>query len=80
MQKSQKYRAQVGWGLVLVLTGISVLLRVPHVMPKLEEINQFTRSQNCIKFCFYFIGIFIICGGIKKILKNFKKLKSKLIE
>jgi hypothetical protein len=61
------------WGVALVLAGIGVFYRIPHVMPKIEQIEHFSSILYFIRFCFYFMGVILIGGGSKKIYDNFKK-------
>ena len=64
---------QLVWGVVLVLAGIGVFIRIPQVMPKIEQIQQFVSVTFYIRFCFYFIGIILIGGGSRKIFLNYPK-------
>ena len=61
------------WGIVLVLAGIGVFFRIPQVMPKIEQIEQFSSVIFFIRFCFYFLGVLLIGGGAKKIYDNYPK-------
>ena len=61
------------WGVVLVLAGIGVFYRIPQVMPKIEQIEQFSSISYFIRFCFYFMGVMLIGGGSKKLYDNYKK-------
>ena len=63
------------WGVALVLAGIGVFYRIPQVMPKIEQIEQFSSVSYFIRFCFYFMGAILIGGGSKKIFNNYKKLE-----
>ena len=64
------------WGVALVLAGIGVFYRIPQVMPKIEQSEQFSSVSYFIRFCFYFMGVILIGGGSKKIFDNYKKLKT----
>ncbi len=55
------------WGIALVLAGIGVFYRIPQVMPKIEKIEYFSSAIFFVRFCFYFLGILLIGGGIKRI-------------
>ena len=68
---------QIVWGIILILAGIGVFYRIPQVMPKLAEIETFASITPFIKFCFYFIGIVLFCGGIKKIYNNMGTVKKR---
>lgn len=72
-----KIMIQLIWGALLVLAGIGVFFRIPQVMPKIARIEQYSHIMPFIYFCFYFLGIFLIGGGLKKIFDNFKQLKGK---
>lgn len=61
------------WGIVLVLAGIGVFFRIPQVIPKIEQIEQFSSVIFFIRFCFYFLGVLLIGGGAKKIYDNYPK-------
>jgi hypothetical protein len=65
---------QVIYGIALTLAGIGVIYRIPQVMPKVEQIQQFSSVIGFIRFSFYFMGVFLIGGGLKKIYVNYKKL------
>lgn len=58
---------QLVWGILLTAAGIGVFFRVPQVMPKIETIQGFSGAAGYIRFCFYFIGILLVGGGMKKI-------------
>lgn len=64
---------QMIWGTALVLAGIGVFYRVPQVMPRIATIEQFAPIQVYIRFCFYFMGVLLIGGGIKKLYANIRK-------
>jgi len=68
-----KEKIQLGWGVLLVLAGIGVFFRIPQVMPKVEQIDQFASVTLFIKFCFYLMGALLIGGGLKKIYENYQK-------
>jgi hypothetical protein len=64
---------QVIYGIALTLAGIGVFYRIPQVMPRVEQIEQFSSMMGFIRFCFYLLGILLIGGGLKKIYENYKK-------
>ncbi len=66
-------KIQLGWGVLLILAGIGVFFRIPQVMPKIEQIDQFASATFFIKFCFYLMGALLIGGGLKKIYENCQK-------
>ena len=71
MAKNKKV-VQLVWGIALVLAGIGVFYRIPQVMPKIEQIQQFSSIMVVIRFCFYFLGVLLIGGGAKKIYDNYR--------
>ena len=72
-----KVRLQVFWGILLVLAGIGVFVRIPQIMPRIKQIEYFASVIYFIYFCFYLMGVLLIIGGSKKIYQNYKKLKGK---
>ena len=64
---------QLIWGIALVLAGIGVFIRIPQVMPKIEQVEQFVAATIYIRFCFYFIAVVLIAGGVRKIYLNYPK-------
>ena len=64
---------QMVWGVLLVLAGIGVFFRIPQVMPKIKQIEQFSSVIPFIYFCFYLLGLLLIAGGSKKIYDNYTK-------
>ena len=74
-QESQsKARLQVAWGVALVLAGIGVIYRIPQVMPKITQIEQFAAASGFVYFCFYMMAVILIAGGGKKIYTHLKIL------
>jgi len=65
---------QVIYGIALTLAGIGVFYRIPQVMPKIEQIKQFSSVIGFIRFSFYLMGALLVGGGLKKIIVNYKKL------
>jgi hypothetical protein len=74
MDKNDSSRSmlQLVWGIALVLAGVGVFVRIPQVMPKLEQIAWFQGSFWIIRFCFILLGILLIGGGMKKVLHHFR--------
>jgi hypothetical protein len=62
---------QVCWGIALLFAGVAVILYTPQ---KIEQIKKLTDSTAFIRFSFYFLGVMLIGGGIKKIYKNYRQL------
>ena len=65
-----KVVVQIIWGIALTLAGIGVFFRIPQVMPRIEEIKQFSSVIFFIRFSFYLLGMLLIGGGLKKIYIN----------
>jgi hypothetical protein len=72
MQRTTRNNIQILYGIALVLMGIGVFYRIPQMMPELARIGQFAGSLWVIRGCFYFMGIILIGGGIRKIYLNFR--------
>jgi len=70
-------QVQVVWGIALTLAGLGVFYRIPQVMPSIEQIPRFAAASGFIRFCFYFIGIFLIGGGCNKLFHEFRKPSNK---
>ena len=67
-------RLHIVWGVILVLAGIGVFIRIPQVMPKIEEIEFFSSVLVWVRFCFYLLGVLLIGGGAKKVYENYHKI------
>jgi hypothetical protein len=70
----RKSTLQVIYGIALTLAGIGVFYRIPQVMPKIEQIKQFSSMIGFIRFSLYLMGVLLVGGGLKKIIVNYKKL------
>ena len=68
-------RVQIVWGVALVVAGIGVIYRIPQVMPKIIQIEQFSAASGFVYFCFYMMAVILIAGGGKKIFTHLKILK-----
>jgi hypothetical protein len=64
---------QLIWGWLLALAGIGVFFRVPQVMPKIQQIEQYAEVLPYIRFCLYLLAILLLGGGAKKIIGYYKK-------
>ncbi|MDL2321462.1 hypothetical protein LJC47_03865 [Desulfosarcina sp. OttesenSCG-928-B08] len=74
MTDSRETRSrQVVWAILLILAGLGVFYRIPQVMPKIQEIQIFAGASGFIRFCFYFMGIFLVGGGCKKLYQHYRK-------
>ncbi|GBC59877.1 hypothetical protein DENIS_0818 [Desulfonema ishimotonii] len=58
---------QMVWGVLLIMAGIGVFIRIPQVMPRIETIEYFASAAIFVRFCFYLMGILLMGGGAKKI-------------
>lgn len=61
---------QILWGAALILAGIGVLIRIPQVLPKIFNLEQFSSIKGFIYFCFYFMAVVLIGGGAQKIFRH----------
>jgi len=66
---------QLIWGWALVIIGVAVFIRIPQVLPKIEQIKLYASTIPYIKFCLYILGILLVTGGSKKIFDHYKKEK-----
>jgi len=67
MDKTKRSSVQLIWGIALVLAGVGMLFRIPQVMPQIQTIAHFAPVSPFIRFCFYFMALILIGGGLKKI-------------
>lgn len=72
-----KVVVQIIWGVALTLAGIGVFFRIPQVMPRIEQIQQFSSVMFFIRFSFYLLGVLLVGGGLKKIYGQYGKLKDR---
>ncbi len=69
---AHRYRkANLIYGVALVLMGVGVFFRIPQVMPKIAQIEWFASAMGLVRFCFYLLGALLIFGGGKKIHKHY---------
>ena len=73
MDDNLKAKLQLAWGVLLVMAGVGLFFRIPQVMPQIRQIEYFAGVLPFIYFCFYFMAVFLIVGGAKKIHQNYKK-------
>ncbi len=73
MTDKQVNQVQIIWAVALILAGLGVFYRIPQVMPAIEQIPMFATASVYIRFCFYFMGIFLIGGGCQKLYRRFRK-------
>jgi hypothetical protein len=60
------------WGILLLLAGLGVFFVTPQKMRDIEKIEHFSSYIPFIWFCFYFMGVLLVGGGIKKIYHNYR--------
>jgi hypothetical protein len=75
MDHDRNAQFQLVWGLLLAIAGIGLLFRIPQVMPQIRQIEYFSGVIPFIYFCMYFIALFLIAGGVRKLYLNSQKLK-----
>ena len=73
MADKQVNQVQVVWAVALILMGLGGFYRIPQVMPSIEQIPRFAAASGFIRFCFYFMGLFLIGGGCKKLYHQYRK-------
>ena len=73
--KQKKSITQVIWGAALILAGIGVIFRIPRVLPQVFNLEQFASIKGFVYFCFYFMAVVLIGGGVKKIYRHVKALQ-----
>lgn len=66
MAKNQTYTHLI-WGGMLTCMGIGLFFRIPQVMPRITQIEQFENATPFLQFCFYLMAIILIGGGCRKI-------------
>ena len=76
MDPNDKSKLQLVWGVLLVTAGVGLFFRIPQVMPQIRQIESFSGAIPFIYFCLYFMAVFLIAGGARKIYLNGRKLKS----
>lgn len=62
------------YGIILIIVGIAVFIRVPQVIPQIETIEFFKNKIGIVKFCFYFLGFLLVLAGGIRVVKTHKKL------
>lgn len=72
----KKASTQLVWGLLLVLAGVGVVVKV-HLMSPAELETVAGRPSSAIFFhiCVYIMAILLIGGGVGKIRNYYKKDK-----
>ena len=65
-----KQKLKFYYGIILIVVGIAVFIRVPQVAPQIETIEFFKNKIGIVKFCAYFIGFLLVLAGGIRVLKN----------
>ncbi|MBI5579874.1 MAG: hypothetical protein HY895_12020 [Deltaproteobacteria bacterium] len=76
MDDNLRAKLQLVWGVLLVLAGVGLFFRIPQVMPQIKQIGYFAAVIPFVYFCMYFVAVFLIAGGARKLYLNAKQLKS----
>ena len=71
--KMDKQKLTFYYGIILVVVGIAVFIRVPQVISQIETIDFFRNKIGIVKFCSYFLGFLLVLAGGIRIGKNYKK-------
>lgn len=58
------------WGIALIIMGVALVFRVPGLLEKLQPNTAFASGRIFVQFCFYFVSLALIVGGIKKIMPS----------
>ena len=61
------------WGTLLLLAGLGVFVMTPQKMREIEKIEHFSSYIPFVWFCFYFMGVLLVGGGIKKIYQHYRR-------
>jgi hypothetical protein len=73
MDPDLKSKLQLAWGLLLVMAGVGLCFRIPQVMPQIRQIESFSGAIPFIYFCLYFVALFLIAGGARKLVAHYRK-------
>lgn len=76
MDDGNKSKLQLVWGVLLMVAGVGLLVRIPQVMPQIRQIEYFSGAIPFIYFCMYFMAVFLIAGGARKLYRYSRKSKS----
>jgi hypothetical protein len=76
MDDNLRLKLQLVWGVLLVLAGVGLFFRIPQVMPQIKQIDYFAAVIPFIYFCLYFVAVFLIAGGARKLYLYSQRLKS----
>jgi hypothetical protein len=76
MDHGDKSKLQLVWGVLLIIAGAGLFFRIPQVMPQIRQIEYFAGVLPFIYFCMYFMAVFLIAGGARKLYLYGRKPKS----
>jgi hypothetical protein len=65
--KAAKSYIQAIWGGALLLMGVAVVFRIPHIMATLSSVEQYASGHLFLRFCLYLMAVLLVGGGIKKL-------------
>jgi hypothetical protein len=71
--RTEKSYIQAVWGVALLLMGIGVFFRIPLILAKLSNTQQYASGHVFLRFCLYFMALMLAGGGIKKLYAFFKQ-------
>lgn len=58
------------WGFALILMGVALVLRVPEIIERLKDHPVLASGGGFVSFCFYFISLVLVVGGVKKVISS----------
>ncbi len=61
---------QIIWGAALLIMGVGLFFRIPHVMDQVVTIEYFAPAAVLIRICFYIMGFLLVGGGIRKLYEH----------
>lgn len=68
--RSKKNSLQLLWGIALMVIGVAVFFKTSQVIPKIQGLNKTSAT-----ICIYLMGVILLGGGLKKILRYFSYLR-----
>ena len=72
----KKASIQIVWGLLLILAGVGVLIRVNLLESEIKTVASQPSAQLFIHICVYIMAVLLIGGGVRKIRNYLKKDRS----
>ena len=61
--KMDKQKLTFYYGIILIIVGIAVFIRVPQVISQIETIDFFKNKIGIVRFCSYFLGFLLVLAG-----------------